>query len=502
MDRLYDLLKQKVGMTAAEIHQYFVIEETEKEWILKLVTYLEPTTYKALRELCEERGGAYQKSPQPTFYIPKMMSQKAEPSEAMKNLPVAEQIPNGAVITVPLSRVVAGKFNVRKFWSPEAKQKLKESMRLHKRNLTPIAVRPHPEEPSLYQILGGHLRYQVAKELGFETIDVRVFYPQTEAEAWSIAFAEEIKEPWTVMAKARAVKALKDLGLEVKEIARIALETEENVYNLLRLMELPEEVQNLIDFGKLPHSFGLDLLQLKDKPDKLIELAKKASEHGWTVQKLRDEISKILAPSEEITEKKFVTSRKEISPISEKKPVETILNYASKMVRCENCNLLTLTPKEWHGHMLCPICYEKAEQNPELFMKKLKPEPKPAKVEVKKLEKPKEKPEYRKAIMQPQVSQMELAVAEELAKRGLSFETQKQFCVQSCIADFYFPKQRLAVFLDGPPHKGREDRDEAFRELLWKRHNIEPLTIEYESYTKQQVQEIVELILQALEERQ
>ncbi|RLI00083.1 hypothetical protein DRO19_00425, partial [Candidatus Bathyarchaeota archaeon] len=61
--------------------------------------------------------------------------------------------------------------------------------------------------------------------------------------------------------------------------------------------------------------------------------------------------------------------------------------------------------------------------------------------------------------------------------------------------------QRLAVFLDGPVHKGREDRDEALRELLWKRHNVEPLTIEYERYTKQQVQEIVELILQALEER-
>ena len=104
--------------------------------------------------------------------------------------------------------------------------------------------------------------------------------------------------------------------------------------------------------------------------------------------------------------------------------------------------------------------------------------------------------------MQPQVSQMELAVAEELAKRGLSFETQKQFCIQSCTADLYFPKQRLAVFLDGPVHKGREDRDEALRELLWKRHNVEPLTIEYESYTKEQVQEIVELILQALEERQ
>jgi len=304
------------------------------------------------------------------------------------------------------------------------------------------------------------------------------------------------------MAKARAVKALKDLGLEVKEIARIALETEDNVKNLLRLTELPEEVQNLIDFGKLPHSFGIDLLQLKDKPEELVELAKKASESAWSRDKLRNEISKILAPLPERAKSVGVPAHPGKPSISEKKPVETILNYASKMVRCENCGSLTLDPKPWHGHKLCPICHAKAEENPDLFMEKLKRlEPKPAKVEVKKLEKPKEKPEYRRAIMQPQVSQMELAVAEELAKRGLSFETQKQFCIQSCIADLYFPKQRLAVFLDGPVHKGREDRDEALRELLWRRHNVEPLTIEYESYTKEQVQEIVELILQALEER-
>ena len=329
MDRLFELLKEKCGLTTAEVKNYFTIEETEKEWILKLSpkAWLETSTYKALRELCEERGGAYQKHPQPTFYIPKMMSESpaSEPEQAVKNLPVAEQIPNGAVISVPLSRVVAGKFNVRKFWNPEAKQKLKESMRLHKRNLTPVAVRPHPEEPSLYQILGGHLRYQVAKELGFETIDVRVFYPQTEAEAWSIAFAEEIKEPWTVMAKARAVKALRDLGLEVKEIARIALETEDNVKNLLRLTELPEEVQNLIDFGKLPYSFGLSLLQLKDKPEKLIELAKKASEGAWSREKLTNEISKILAPPPKISESVGVPVHPAKTPISEKKPFSWFL---------------------------------------------------------------------------------------------------------------------------------------------------------------------------------
>lgn len=501
MDKLFDLLKEKCGLTSAEVKDYFTVEEDEKQWILRLSpkAWLEVSTYRALRQLCEELGGAYEKTPQPTFYIPKA---EAEPKKVEAEIDFTK-IAEGQVVLVPVDRLIAGKFNVRKWWNPESKAKLEESMKLHRRNLTPIAVRPWPQDSRFGEILGGHLRLDVAKRIGLEKVYVQVFHPKSEADAWSIAFAEEIKEPWTIMAKARAVKALKELGLETKEIAEIALETEENVKNLLRLTELPEEVQNLIDFGKLPHSFGLDLLQLKDKPDKLVELAKKASEGAWTQQKLRNEILNFQASLAKKSESVGVAPLPPKRPVSEKKPAETILDLASKGVHCENCNLLTLYPMDWHGHKLCPVCYEKAQLNPEAFLKKLKPtQPKPGKVEVKKFEKPKEKPEHRRALMQPPVSKVETEVIQELTKRGLKFETQKEFCVQSCTADIYFPKQRLAVFLDGPVHEGREERDEALREKLWSRHNVQPLTIEYEKPSKQQVQDIVQLILQALEERQ
>jgi very-short-patch-repair endonuclease len=50
----------------------------------------------------------------------------------------------------------------------------------------------------------------------------------------------------------------------------------------------------------------------------------------------------------------------------------------------------------------------------------------------------------------------------------------------------------LAVYLDGQPHEGREDRDERLRELLAQRHGVKVLSIKTKG---KNVTEVVEEIL-------
>ena len=106
---------------------------------------------------------------------------------------------------------------------------------------------------------------------------------------------------------------------------------------------------------------------------------------------------------------------------------------------------------------------------------------------------------YRRARMQPAVSRMDEAVYIELQRLGVGCEFQREFCVQTTTPDIYIPKKRVAIYLDGPVHKGREDRDEALRELLAKRYDIKVLSIPYKRFSKKELKRIVNEILEAIE---
>jgi very-short-patch-repair endonuclease len=116
------------------------------------------------------------------------------------------------------------------------------------------------------------------------------------------------------------------------------------------------------------------------------------------------------------------------------------------------------------------------------------------------VQKPKDTWEQRKAQMQVPVSKMEEAVLIKLEQKGVHPEVQKEFCLQRTRPDYYFPQQNLAIYLDGEVHKGREDRDEALRELLTKRHNVKVATILYEGSSVASEDKIVNEIIEAIKQ--
>ena len=105
----------------------------------------------------------------------------------------------------------------------------------------------------------------------------------------------------------------------------------------------------------------------------------------------------------------------------------------------------------------------------------------------------------RKARMSPPISEMEQTVQNMLQSKGYFFEAQKEVPIRTVIPDLWFEgNPPLSVFLDGPVHEGREDRDEELRDLLRKR-GVKVLSIRYERPTKEAVEEAVKQILEILE---
>jgi very-short-patch-repair endonuclease len=143
--------------------------------------------------------------------------------------------------------------------------------------------------------------------------------------------------------------------------------------------------------------------------------------------------------------------------------------------------------ERWQGVNVCPVCHDKLVQGTIVL-----PEPaaeKPSNVRV--VKPAQDSWEHRKAAMQVPVSRMEDWVASALTVLGVGFECQREFCVRSTTPDFWFPKQNLAVYLDGPVHEGREDRDDALREQLANRHGVKVVSIPYAGDSAAELERVV-----------
>jgi len=159
-----------------------------------------------------------------------------------------------------------------------------------------------------------------------------------------------------------------------------------------------------------------------------------------------------------------------------------------QLTQCEGCGrrVHRTRLKIVKGKLLCPLCRGE------------KPQP-PQRERQVKVAKPKDTWQHRKAQMQPQHSQMELAVLEKLNALDVPVETDVPFCLQRTIPDFYFPTKNVAVYLDGPVHKGREDRDENQRELLARLYGMTVVSIAYEKHSAQEADRIFQEIQEAIQ---
>ena len=105
----------------------------------------------------------------------------------------------------------------------------------------------------------------------------------------------------------------------------------------------------------------------------------------------------------------------------------------------------------------------------------------------------------RRAQMSPQRSKIELALLGKLQQSKIRpISLDRKFCLRSTTPDFYFPQQNLAVYIDGPMHLKRQDRDEQLRALLTKYHGIRVLAIPYKRYSPKEAERIFNVIKASL----
>ena len=148
--------------------------------------------------------------------------------------------------------------------------------------LQPVLVRPKPG--GTYELVAGERRWRAARIAGLKEIPALV-RPRDDAEAIELALIENMaREDLSPIEEARAVAALvEELGLTREEVGRRVGRSRVAVSNLVRLLDLPDEVIELLQDGSLSEGHGRALLLAEDHSART-RLARSAVQEGWSVR--------------------------------------------------------------------------------------------------------------------------------------------------------------------------------------------------------------------------
>lgn len=182
---------------------------------------------------------------------------------------------------LPVELIAPNAKQPRKQFGQEALQALADSLG-ERGVLQPVLVRP--VAGGTYELVAGERRWRAAQLAGLQTLPALV-RARDDAQSLEVALVENMaREDLNPMEEARAVAALvEELGLTREQVGKRIGRSRVAVSNLLRLLDLPDEVIVLIEDGALTEGHGRALLLAQEHTDRR-RLARDAATEGWSVR--------------------------------------------------------------------------------------------------------------------------------------------------------------------------------------------------------------------------
>jgi ParB family chromosome partitioning protein len=182
---------------------------------------------------------------------------------------------------IPVDLIAPNPRQPRRHFDEATLAALAESVR-QRGVLQPVLVRP--VAGGTYELVAGERRWRAAGLAGLETLPALI-RARDDAQALEVALIENMaREDLNPVEEARACAALvEELGLTREEVGRRVGRSRVAVSNLVRLLDLPDEVLALLEQGELSEGHGRALL-LADDHDARRRLARDASREGWSVR--------------------------------------------------------------------------------------------------------------------------------------------------------------------------------------------------------------------------
>jgi ParB family chromosome partitioning protein len=200
---------------------------------------------------------------------------------------------------VPLDLLQRGKYQPRIDMRAESLSELADSIK-SQGLVQPILVRPlprpSPTESQRYEIIAGERRWRAAQMAGLAEIPAVIRDVPDEA-AVAMALIENIqRENLNPLEEARALQRLvEEFGLTHQAAAEAVGRSRAAVSNLLRLIDLADEVKELLEARRLEMGHGRALLGLTSRKQQ-VEIAGFVAKKSLSVRETEALVRRLLSP--------------------------------------------------------------------------------------------------------------------------------------------------------------------------------------------------------------
>lgn len=199
------------------------------------------------------------------------------------NIPAPQEessLPVRSEQTLPIERVEPNPDQPRRLFNDDALQDLAKSIS-EKGVIQPLIVRRSPRNPGAYEIVAGERRWRASQIAQVHEVPV-IIRELDDTEVLEVAIVENIQRAdLNPVEEAIGYRQLMDrFGHTQEKVATALSKSRSYIANLLRLLQLPEDVQELLRNGELSAGHARALITAPNAS----ELAKKVVSEGLSVR--------------------------------------------------------------------------------------------------------------------------------------------------------------------------------------------------------------------------
>ncbi len=192
---------------------------------------------------------------------------------------------------IPISNIVPNRFQPRTIFNEEKIQELARTIHTHG-IIQPIVVREY--EPGQYEIIAGERRFRAIQLLEWDTVPA-IVKNLNDTETASVALIENLqREELSPIEEAIAYGKLLDLhNLTQEALAQRLGKGQSTVANKLRLLKLPQEIQDALLQKSITERHARALIPLKD-PEMQIRVLNDIISKNLNVKQTEEAVVRLL----------------------------------------------------------------------------------------------------------------------------------------------------------------------------------------------------------------
>ena len=192
---------------------------------------------------------------------------------------------------IALELIRPNPYQPRKTFEEERLNDLASSIQQHG-ILQPIVLRQTVQG---YYIVVGERRFRASQLAGLTEVPA-IIKELSDEDMMELAIIENLqREDLNAIEEAESYKKMMtDLNITQQEVARRLGKSRPYIANMLRLLQLPKNVAQMVQQGALSSAHGRTLLTLKDA-SKIKKTAKQAAQESWSVRYLEEYVNGLVS---------------------------------------------------------------------------------------------------------------------------------------------------------------------------------------------------------------